>query len=64
MENIKITEENVSYFNQALDVDFLTEKWEVDLYTFCLMMADNWGKEKTKENKDYFKKHNFMKNYY
>lgn len=45
--------ENEKYYLQAMKVDFLTERWEIDWYANALMEADEWGKKteaKKKEN--------------
>ena len=49
-----VTNQNKKYLLQAMQVDFLTEKWERDWYALALMRADAWGRgidQKKKENK-------------
>jgi hypothetical protein len=35
-----VTNQNKKYLLQAMQVDFLTEKWERDWYALALMRAD------------------------
>lgn len=42
---MKLTKENEKYLRQAIDVDFLTEVWEIEWYTKALMEADAWAKK-------------------
>ena len=51
-----VTPENERFYLQAMRVDFLTEKWERELYTKALMSAVAWGKKIDKENIKYRKK--------
>lgn len=48
---------------EASKVDFLTEVWEIKLYTSALCMAKEWGDKKTKEHEDYFKQNHLIDKY-
>ena len=49
-----VTDENKEFYLQAMKVDFLTEKWEVEKYMTALMVADAWGKKIARKNREYF----------
>lgn len=49
-----VTDEYEEFYLQAMKVDFLTEKWEVEKYMTALMVADAWGKKIDKQNKEYY----------
>ena len=44
-----VTKENEKYLRQAIDVDFLTEKWEIEWYAKVLMEAEAWGNKIDRE---------------
>lgn len=58
-----ITKENEKFYLMALRVDFLTERWERELYTKVLMSADEWGKKVDRENGKYFSKSHIVNKY-
>lgn len=58
-----VNEENEQYYLQAMRVDFLTEKWEMEWYAKALMEAEEWGRKVDKENKKYFKKNHLIDKY-
>ena len=51
------------FVRQALQVDFLTEHWEKELYAGVLMAADAWGKKVDEENEKYRKKNRLIDKY-
>lgn len=55
-----VTDETKEYILKALQVDFLTEHWEIEQYVAALMSADRWGQKVSKENEEYKKKHRLI----
>ena len=48
---MEVTAENIEYCFQAIKVDFLTERWEREMYAKALMSAAAWGNKVDEENK-------------
>lgn len=44
-----VTDKNKKYLLIAMEVDFLTEVWERDLYAYSLMKAVEWSKKIDKQ---------------
>lgn len=44
-----VTKDNEKYLRQAIEVDFLTEIWEVEWYAHVLMEAEAWGNKIDRE---------------
>ena len=58
-----VTDENKEFYLQAMKVDFLTDKWEIEWYAMALMEAAAWGKIQDKKNKEYFSKNHLIDKY-
>jgi len=58
-----VTDENKDFYLQAMRVDFLTEKWEIETYMTALMVADAWGKKIDKMNKEYYSRFTLAEKY-
>lgn len=58
-----VTEENQSYYLKAMRVDFLTERWEREMYATALMQAEEWGRKIDKQNEEYKKQHRLIDKY-
>lgn len=58
-----VTNQNKKYLLQAMQVDFLTEKWERDWYALALMRADAWGRGIDLEKKEYKAKNSLTAKY-
>lgn len=58
-----VTNQNKKYLLQAMQVDFLTEKWERDWYALALMRADAWGRGIDKKKKEYKAKNSLTAKY-
>ena len=57
---MEVTGENVKYIFEAIKVDFLTERWEKEMYAAALIEANEWGKKIDEQNKEYKKKHRLI----
>lgn len=58
-----VTNQNKKYLLQAMQVDFLTEKWERDWYAIALMRADAWGRGIDQKKKEYKAKNRLTAKY-
>lgn len=58
-----VTNQNKKYLIQAMQVDFLTEKWERDWYAIALMRADAWGRGIDQKKKEYKAKNRLTAKY-
>ena len=58
-----VTNQNKKYLLQAMQVDFLTEKWERDWYALALMRADAWGRGIDQKKKEYREKNKLTSKY-
>ena len=60
---MEVTGENVKYIFEAIKVDFLTERWEKEMYAIALIQADEWGKKIDKQNLEYRKRNRLIDRY-
>lgn len=58
-----VTQENETYYLQAMKVDFLTEDWEIEWYATALMQAAAWGTKIDKLNQEYFSSNHVVDKY-
>lgn len=58
-----VTDETKEYILKALQVDFLTEHWEIEQYVAALMSAERWGQKIEQDNKEYRRKNHLTDKY-
>lgn len=58
-----VAEGNEKYILEAVKVDFLTERWEKEMYAVALIQADEWGKKIDKQNLEYRKRNRLIDRY-
>ena len=57
---MKVTGENEKFILETMKVDFLTKRWEMEMYAAALIEANEWGKKIDEQNKEYKKKHRLI----
>ena len=55
-----VAEGNEKYILEAVKVDFLTERWEKEMYAVALIQANEWGKKIDKQAKEYKQNHRLI----
>ena len=58
-----VAEGNEKYILEAVKVDFLTERWEKEMYAVALIQANEWGKKIDRQNLEYKKRNRLIDRY-